>query len=604
MAQKSSAAPTKNDKGTSDHDTHHLPSFTRGAFVGHILNDHLTPYPSLNAEEQEVLKMTGEALTKLAKDPDVQAIEDTKSIPPSFLNKIRELGLFGAIIPEKYGGFGLSTLGYLQLMSELTRVDFSITVTVTAHQSIGLKGLLMFGNERQKETYLPKLATGEMIAAFGLTEPGAGSDAGSIQTTATPSPDGKGYLLNGSKIWITNGGIADFFTVFARTPHLAQGDSKKMPITAFIVTRDMKGFSTGAEEKKMGIVGSSTVGLTFDNVFVPHENILGEPGHGFKIAVSILNNGRLGAAGASTLGIRRIINQAMEHAVQRKQFNQRLADFDLIQTKFSNMLIENYAAEAMIRITGNRMDAGQFDCSLEAAICKVFCTEAEWRAANECLQVAGGTGYMKEYGYEKLLRDSRILTIWEGTNEILRIFIGLSGLQAPGEQLKEVSKALRQPLEDVLHSVGVLSEFGVKWLQRKIAVSDRMERIHPLMESEVSVFERYVAKLADLAQTSLSKHGKNIIKNQFEVKRFSDSVIDLYAIACTLSRVTHAIETQGEAAAASDIWIAKAFVRKARRRIAENYRRMEKNDDELERNIATAFFDKSGFPHHCRFLNE
>src|SRR5262249_45621128 len=151
--------------------------------------------------------------------------------------------------------------------------EFSLTVTIVAHQSIGLKGLLMFGNEEQKQRFLPKLATGEMIAAFALTEPGAGSDAGSIQTTATPTPDGRGYILNGSKIWITNGGFADFFTVFARTPHLADGNKKKNPLTAFLVTRDSKGFSSGPEEKKMGIVGSSTVGLTFENVFVPSENV-------------------------------------------------------------------------------------------------------------------------------------------------------------------------------------------------------------------------------------------------------------------------------------------------------------------------------------------
>jgi len=585
-------------------ETQALPSFTRSIFMGDILNELVAPYPTLNPDEQEVLRLTSDAITRLSKEVSIDEIEEAKKIPAEVLQKVRELGLFGAIIPEEYGGFGISNSGYVQMMADLTRVEFSLCVTVVCHQSIGLKGLLMFGNDEQKARFLPKLATGEMIAAFGLTEPGAGSDAGSIQTTAVPSPDGKGYIINGSKIWITNGGFADFFTVFARTPHLAGKDSKKSPITGFIVTRDMKGFSTGAEEKKMGIVGSSTVGLTFDNVFVPNENILGEPGQGFKVAVSILNNGRLGAAATCTLGVRQMINKAMEHALGRKQFNQRLADFDLIQGKFANILLDNYAGEAMIRVTAAGMDSGKMDCSLEAAICKVFCTEAEWKAANECLQIAGGTGYMKEYRYEKLLRDSRILMIWEGTNEILRLFIGLSGLQGPGEQLKEVSKALTQPLEDVLHSIGVLSDYGVKWLQRKIAVSDKLERIHPLFESEISIFERYTAKLADLAQRSITRYGKEIVKNQFEVKRFADCVIDLYAMSCVLSRASHAIETRGEESANRDIWLAKAFVRKARRRVAENYRRIEKNDDEVERQIARAFFDKNGYPAHCLFLDE
>ena len=568
------------------------PSFAKALFHGRILSEMIVPYPKPNLGEQVLVQMTVDALQKMAREIDLARIEDEKCIPPDVVDKFRQMGLFGLIVPEEYGGFGFSNAGYVQILSALSIIDPSFTATVGAHQSIGLKALLLFGSPEQKQRYLPRLATGEMIAAFGLTEPDAGSDAGSIKTHAELSKDGTYYTLNGSKIWITNGGIARFFTVFARTQQRQKSGELKEGITCFIVTRDMAGFSNGPEEKKLGLVASSTVALNFENVRVPIENVIGEPGRGFKIALSVLNNGRLGLAGACALGAQRLIQMALDHALERKQFGQPLADFGLIQSKFANMIAENFAAEAMVRTTAALMDSGKYDYSLESAMCKIFSTEAEWRLVNECLQIAGGAGYMKEYGYEKVLRDSRIFTIWEGANEVLRLFVGLSGMQGPGEELRELAETFKKPMNDVVHSIGVLSDYGVRWLQRRVKAVEKLEGVHSVFAKEVGMFEHCTAALATETERALRKYGKDIIKNQFVIRRLADIAIDLYATACTLSRASRLIEEKGEAAVGWEISIARAFSRKARRRMAEAIRRMAKNDDGLETQIATGLYQR------------
>ncbi|MBY0370781.1 acyl-CoA dehydrogenase family protein [bacterium] len=575
------------------------PSFTKGMFFGQVLSNLVFPYPKTPEAERELLQMTSDAIQRLEKDFDLQRMEKEKRLPPEFLQKMREMGLFGLIIPEEFGGVGLSNSGYVQMMSELSMLDASICTTIGAHQSIGMKALLLFGTTEQKEKYLPRLASGEWIAAFGLTEPGAGSDAGSLKTSARLTPEGD-YVLNGSKIWISNGGLAHFYTVFAKTKHPDGKGGEKESITAFIVTRDMPGFSNGPEEKKLGLWGSSTTALSFENVRVPAENILGQAGKGFKVAMTVLNNGRLGLAGACALGPRKLIQMARNHALERKQFGFPIADFGLIQSKFGLMTMDSYVGEALVCTTAHLMDQGDADYSLESAICKVFNTEAEWRTVNECLQIAGGTGYMAEYRYEKLLRDSRIFMIWEGANEVLRLFIGLSGLQGPGEQLKEVSRALRQPMQNVLGSIGVLSEFGVRWFQRKVGATEKLQGVHPELAAEAAVFESYVARLAAASEAILRREGKEIIHNQFAVRRLADTAIDLYALACTLSRASRALEEKGVEGAAIDRTIAKAFCRKSRRRMAENLRRMRKNDDSLEKQIARHVYEQ-GLPQHALF---
>lgn len=557
-------------------------SFARGLFRGEFTAEDVFPYPGARAGSRDVLSMLLDALDRLAKEPEVLKIEEEKRIPAGILDKMRAIGLFGLVIPEEYGGLGLTNAEYIQVMSAVAKIDSSLTVTVGAHQSIGLKALLLFGTEAQKNRYLPLLAAGELIAAFGLTEPGAGSDARSLATRA--DRDGDSYVLNGSKIWITNGGLADLFTVFARTHHPELAEGKRDRITAFLVGRDTPGFSSGPEEKKLGLLGSSTTSLHFENVRVPSENVIGKPGEGFKIAMSVLNNGRLGLAGACALGSRKLVQEALDHATQRRQFGKSLSEFGLIQSKFANMAIELYAAESLVRVTAEALDRGDKDYAVETAICKVYSTEMEWRIVNECLQIAGGAGYMREYGYEKALRDSRIFTIWEGANEILRLFIGLSGLQAPGEELRQLSEAWKKPLREKLRSLGFFSDYGKRWLSRRVSFDENTLPVLPAaLDREKRLLERLTATFALECERALVKNGRRIIENEFAVKRLSDIAIDLYAMACVLSRAARDLDG---ASATEAPPVVRAFFRKARRRVSENLRRMERNDDSLEEKIA------------------
>eukprot|EP00128_Syssomonas_multiformis_P011768 Colp12_sorted_trinity150504_noHs@23111 len=317
-------------------------SFVKGLFFGEV-NKRAFPYPdTLDDESRETLKMLVEPVQKFFESGvDSKKIDETKEIPEAVLNELRSLGLFGLQIPQDNGGLGLSNTGYARVCEEFT--DASLAVTLMAHQSIGLKGILLSGNDEQKAKYLPKLASGEHMAAFALTEPGSGSDAASIKTRAELSPDGKHWILNGSKIWISNGGWADVFTVFAQTP--IDGKDK---ITAFIVERNFGGITNGPPEDKLGIRGSNTCAVFFDNTPVPVENVLLKPGDGFKVAMNILNNGRFGLGAGSGGMLKRVIGMASEHATTRKQFGQTLSSFGVIKEKFGRLAVDAYAIEVCV----------------------------------------------------------------------------------------------------------------------------------------------------------------------------------------------------------------------------------------------------------------
>ena len=399
----------------------------KALFCGRIIQPSFWPFPEMPGEQKEMLEMVLDSVDRFFEDKqdDFREWDEASKQPEEFIQGLRELGLFGLIIPEEYGGIGLSNAGYSRVLQQSSRYDSSASLTIGAHSSIGMKGLLLFGSDAQKEKYLPRLASGELTAAFCLTESGSGSDAASIKTKATKNPDG-GWTLNGEKIWITSGGIADFYTVFART------DSDAGKISAFFVERAFPGVSTGLNEHKLGIRSSSTTTVNFSDVRLPAENLLGEEGKGFKIAMSILNNGRTGLGGGAVGGMKTCIALAAKQAIERKQFGQRISEFGLIRKKIAEMTVDCFAAESAVRMVAQYIDSGYTDYSVEAAISKVFASEAMFRTANESLQIAAGNGFMKEFPYERFMRDSRILTIFEGTSEILRLFIALSGMKEAG----------------------------------------------------------------------------------------------------------------------------------------------------------------------------
>jgi acyl-CoA dehydrogenase family protein 9 len=565
----------------------HEQSFIKSLFFGVIDDSLIFPWPEPPAQEVDTVRTLLDGVRRFFHlRVDSATIDRDQRIPDEVLAGLKELGLFGMIVPQSHGGAGLTQTGYARVLQELGSLDSSVAVTIAAHQSIGLKGLLLFGSQEVKDRYLPRLATGEMVAAFALTEPGAGSDAAAIQTRAEPKGDG--YVLNGSKIWITNGGIADLFTVFARTSPAEEG--VKPRITAFLVERAW-GVKTGHSEHKLGIRGSSTTEVFFDNVPVPASSVLGDPGRGFKVAMEVLNGGRLGLASGALGLCKRVIKMAVERCGERRAFGRPIGEFGLIKDKIATMMADTWALECMTYLTTGLVDAGLEDFSVESAICKVYGSETCWRVVNESLQIAAGIGYMAEYPYERLLRDARINLIFEGTNEILRAFIALSGMQGPGRQLADVARAMREPIK----GFGLLSDFAIH-RARTVLGRERLSRHHPILNREAVVFEGYVQELASGVDKVLRKHGRDIAEMQYTQKRTADIAIDLYAIAACIARTTRAIERRGEEGARREIDLTSIFVSAAEKRLGQVVAEVDKNDDELRKSVASKAYVDGGYP--------
>ncbi|MCC6220091.1 MAG: acyl-CoA dehydrogenase family protein [Deltaproteobacteria bacterium] len=571
-------------------DLEHSP--VKSFFLGQIVEQNIFPFPSKNSEQSETLRIVLDSIDKFmtSNEKELAEFDRDNSYSDEYLEKLKELGLFGLIIPEEYDGLGFSNAAYSRVMQQVSRYDGATAVTIGAHSSIGIKGLLLYGNEAQKRKYLPKLATGELIGAFCLTEANAGSDAASLRTTATKDSNGN-WILNGEKIWISNSPFAGFFTVFART------SSEGGKLSAFIVEREFSGVSIGKKEDKMGIRASATASVSFDNVKVPAENLLGEEGKGFKIAVSILNNGRTGLGGGCIGGIKRCIELASQYSSERKQFDKSICEFGLVKEKLANMMVDCFATESVVTMTAHYIDSNMQDYSLEAAIAKVFASEALWRSANEAMQIAGGNGYMKEYPYEKIVRDSRINIIFEGTNEILRLFIALSGMRDAGEFLKGVSKSAINFLNDPIKGFGVLSQYASKKFVHFTSLGrDKIESIHPSLKEEAEIFEVHTLELSKVTESCLRKYGKNIVEQQFIMKRLADVAIELFAGLCVLSRVTSMINESSEEKCEKEIAIARIFSHRAKINISQSLKDAEHNKDFLKEKLADFISTEQAYP--------
>ncbi|MDP4104553.1 MAG: acyl-CoA dehydrogenase [Bacillota bacterium] len=367
-------------------------------------------------EEQEMMRKMVRDFAQNEIAPFIETMEETDEYPLHIIRKMGEYGLMGIPIPTEYGGVGADFTSYILTINEIAKVSATVGVILSVHTSVGTNPILYFGTEEQKQKYLPKLATGQYIGAFALTEPNAGSDAGKIRTSAVKKGDK--YILNGSKIFITNGGFADTYITFAVT----NPEAGSKGISAFIVEKDTPGFTVGKKEKKMGLHGSSTTELIFENAEVPAENLLGQEGEGFKIAMANLDVGRIGIA-AQGLGIAEAaLEYSIQYAKERIQFGKPISANQGISFKIADMATDVDAAKLLVYRAAELRNNG-IKCGKEASMAKRFSTDTAMKTATEAIQIYGGYGYTKDYPVERLFRDAKITQIYEGTNEIQRIVI-------------------------------------------------------------------------------------------------------------------------------------------------------------------------------------
>ncbi|MGZ5340785.1 MAG: acyl-CoA dehydrogenase family protein [Solirubrobacterales bacterium] len=576
------AIPKSPEAETSDE----VSSFAKSLFLGEI-HDHLVfPFPRPDPGEQEKIRGLINALHGYCDEHyDPRAVEEQRWVGDETIAALGEIGILGLYVDEKYGGQGLSQTGYSRVFEAIGQIDATLAIVLGVHQSIGFKGINMFGTEEQKERFLPDLASGRKLAGFALTEPNAGSDAYNIESRAVRQGDGS-WVLNGEKRYIGNGSRGSVFTAFAR----CEVDGKDKHI-ALILEKGMEGFEVGERYDTMGLRGNDLRRLYFKDVRVPPENVLGEPGDGFRIAMQILNNGRIGLGTGAVGGAKKLLDLGIDHVKEREQFGRPLADFELVQDKIGWLVSYLFGLESMCYLTCGLVDSGVPDYSLESAICKVSGTEFLWYAANRVLQLRGGEGYMRTEPYEKVLRDTRIYPIFEGANDVMRSFIALSGIKPLGERLSELEDI---ELSDPIGSIGVLVDYASERIQREVR-PDRVTLAHEELSDQADAVSEQVKQLRDVTEKLLRKHGKKIIDQQFQQKRLADNVADIYAQVALMSRVGHIFDEQGVEASGQEQFIAETFCERAADRVRVRFDQIEANDDERISSIAKLAYKRGSF---------
>lgn len=556
--------------------------FAKALFFGRFRGDLLFPYPSLPPDQQAASDGAAAKVKAFADAHiDHMRIDREARIPDEVVRGLGELGVLGMTAPPEFGGMGFNQRQYLKTMEILGGHCASTAVFVNAHHSIGIRALLMFGTTEQKAKWLPDLIAGRKLAAFALSEPEAGSDAANVQTTATPTEEGTTFVLNGTKHYITNGGIADVLTVMARTPD-GKGGTK---VTAFLVTPDMPGFEViEARAEKCGIRGTATGKMRFTNMRVPRENVFGQMGRGLQAALTVLNYGRVTFGATCTGHAKACVKALCEHAKRRVQFQQPLAEFQLVQKKAAFAAAHAYAMEAATAECASFIDRGADDYMLETAILKVFATEHLWTIVNDTIQVWGGKAYFCDQVLERWMRDARINTIGEGANDVLKAFIAVVGCRAPGEYLKGLRDDLVGGRWSVYKLLGGLGA-GTKLVLPIVASTPHVPFHHPELRDDA----RTLAVLVKQFGTTLPhvflrlKDEATFVQAQLVHERIADIAIDLYVSACVLSR----LDAQDPADAAGRYFLKLAF-----RRIGERFAALESNDDAACLDAAKAVLGK------------
>jgi len=571
-------------------------SFVRGIFAGAIHDELLFPFPSSleerDPDEARTVRRLLAALDRMSQGLiDPARIDEEETIPEDVIQALAAEGFLGISIPREYGGLGLSPAAYSHVFGAVSSLDPSLGVLVAVHAGLGAKAIVLYGTTAQKERYLPMLARGETLGAYALTEPETGSDAQHIVTRARLSEDGTEWIIDGRKHWIGNGHRAGVITTFAQTEVIKNGEKVLRP-TAFIIRPDMPGFRVVGTVRKMGIRGSTQAELAYEGLRVPADHLLGTLGKGFTIAVNALNAGRMSLAAGCTTGTKRILAQMHDFTEHRVQFGRPIADFEITQRKIARTATDVYASDAMLGVLTRLAESPEGEYALEAACCKVFASEMLWRAADEMVQLAGGRGFVKPWPYERLLRDSRINRIFEGTNEILRLFISLNGIQAPAEKLKQLGAALRQPMKNL----GLLSKTATNRIRTRFGDKPDLEvDLHARLRPHHSYFEKHVAELTDRAERVIRAYEKEVVDAQQELERLADMAIELFATACVLARTQRLLEVRGEEGCEYELALCDLFVVEAGRRFRAARLTIQSPQDEARRAVARYVREAKGY---------
>ena len=555
------------------------PGFVKSLFFGRIRADQIMPYPQQAPVDA---RRSDELIAKLDvflnTEVDADRIDAEERIPQNVIDGLGKLGVLGMTVPVEFGGGGFSHTAYCRVLERVARHCTSTAVLIGAHQSIGLKALLLMGTEEQKQKYLPALARGEKLAAFCLSEPEVGSDAASVQTSARLSEDGSHWILNGEKRYATNAALAGFMTVMAKTSVTENGKTRDK-VTAFIVTPDLPGFEVVKNNRsKCGVRGTWQAVLKFTNMHVPTDRVLGGVGKGLKVAFSVLNFGRCTLSAGCVGGAKQALEMCIARVNSRKQFGRNIGDFHLIKEKIARMAEAVFAMDAITYLAAGLVDRHTEDLMLETAIVKLFCSENAWQVIDDAVQIWGGEGYMREVGLERMLRDARINRIVEGTSEVMTAFISLVGLKGVGEGLENVMHLAKHPMGNF----GRLAQFARDEFS-DVVIGHSLDGLHPTLVGEGRTLARLTKSLARDVIRILGTHREKVLDMELIHQRFTGVAMDLYAMAAVISKLQGIAEhprSNGESHHDHrDMMIGKSFCKNAACRIERQLGELFENRD-------------------------
>lgn len=558
------------------------PGFAKQLFFGRFDDSTLFPFPYPNEKEQKINEIFIEGLTQFA-DAEIDPvwIDRNGTIPEHVVMGLCRLGVLGMTVPQKFGGLGMSFTAYCKATETLASRCASTTLFVNVHQSIGLKSLLLFGTPEQQNQWLPKLASGEVIAAFALTEPCAGSDAAGLQTRAEYDPKKKKYIINGQKQWITNGSIAGLMSVMAKMK-VQTPEGEKDKITAFLVSPTMPGFSvTEPALEKIGFRGTRTANLKFENMEVPEENIIGPIGGGLKVALTLLDYGRT-TFGALCTGIAKyLVKRAIEHAKTRYQFNRPIGSFGLVKEKIARISALAYAMEATTYMTAGLIDKGVEDVMAESAILKVFASDSLWQIIYDTMQIFGGKSLFTTEPFERILRDSRLNLIGEGSNEVMRAFISAICLRDVGMNLKGIVDEMKHPLSGIKQTLAFAKERLFSGSLASIQVKS------PHLVNEAKALSKVVQRLGSSVIAVLAKYGEEVVEKQLDLNRLTTAVMALYTASSVLSK----LDSDVILATPEELSVGKAYCREAVKTATDALNHLFDKDDAAIESLSDTLTD-------------